>query len=102
VLNRLWISFFFIAFLSSLYQWGVMGDALVFERIIQSLFKMSSVTVDIAIGLIGVLAFWLGMMKIAENAGLINKLAIAISPLFSKLMPEVPKGHPAIGSMTMN
>jgi len=102
VLNRLWISFFFIAFLSSLYQWGVIGDALVFERIIQSLFKMSSVTVDIAIGLIGVLAFWLGMMKIAENAGLINKLAIAISPLFSKLMPEVPKGHPAIGSMTMN
>lgn len=102
MLNRLWISFFLIAFLSSFYQWGVMGDALIFEKIIQSLFKMSSVTVDIAIGLIGVLAFWLGMMKIAENAGLINKLALAISPLFSKLMPEVPKGHPAIGSMTMN
>lgn len=79
-----------------------MGDALIFEKIIKSIFDMSSVTVDIAIGLIGILAFWLGMMKIAENAGLINKLAIAISPLFSKLMPEVPKGHPAIGSMTMN
>lgn len=79
-----------------------MGDALIFEKVIQSLFDMSSVTVDIAIGLIGVLAFWLGMMKIAENAGLINKLAVFISPLFSKLMPEVPKGHPAIGSMTMN
>lgn len=79
-----------------------MGDALIFEKIIQSLFSMSSVTVDIAIGLIGILAFWLGMMKIAENAGLINKLAVFISPLFSKLMPEVPKGHPAIGSMTMN
>lgn len=102
MLNRLWISFFFIAFISSLYQWGVMGDALIFEKVIQSIFDMSSVTVDIAIGLIGVLAFWLGMMKIAENAGLINKLALAISPLFSKLMPEVPKGHPAIGSMTMN
>jgi len=102
VLNRLWISFFFIAFLSSLYQWGINGDALIFEKIIQALFEMSSVTVEIAIGLIGILAFWLGMMKIAENAGLINKLAIAISPLFAKLMPEVPKGHPAIGSMTMN
>lgn len=102
MLNRLWISFFFIAFISALYQWGVMGDALIFEKIIKSIFDMSSVTVDIAIGLIGILAFWLGMMKIAENAGLINKLAIAISPLFSKLMPEVPKGHPAIGSMTMN
>ncbi|XPF95331.1 nucleoside recognition domain-containing protein [Colwellia sp. RE-S-Sl-9] len=102
MLNRLWISFFFIAFISALYQWGVMGDALIFEKIIKSIFDMSSVTVDIAIGLIGILAFWLGMMKIAENAGLINKLAIAISPLFSKLMPEVPKGHPAIGSITMN
>lgn len=102
MLNRLWISFFFIAFISSLYQWGVMGDVLIFEKIIQSIFDMSSVTVDIAIGLIGVLAFWLGMMKIAENAGLINKLAVLISPLFSKLMPEVPTGHPAIGSMTMN
>jgi len=102
VLNRLWISFFFIAFISSFYQWSVIGDALIFEKIIKSLFNMSKVTVDIAIGLIGVLAFWLGMMKIAENAGLIDKLARFISPLFSKLMPEVPKGHPAVGSMTMN
>jgi len=63
---------------------------------------MSKVTVEIAIGLIGILAFWLGMMKIAEKAGLIEKLALAISPLFKQLMPDVPKGHPAIGSMTMN
>ncbi|QOL27311.1 spore maturation protein [Thalassotalea sp. LPB0316] len=63
---------------------------------------MSKLTVDIAIGLVGILSFWLGMMKIAERAGLINKLAHFISPLFIKLMPEVPRGHPAIGSMTMN
>ena len=102
VLNRLWISFFFIAFISSLYHWAILGDALIFEKVIKSIFEMSSVTVDIAIGLIGILAFWLGMMKIAENAGLIEKLALAISPLFRQLMPDVPKGHPAIGSMTMN
>jgi len=63
---------------------------------------MSKVTVEIAIGLIGILSFWLGMMKIAEHAGLIERLSVAISPLFTRLMPDVPKGHPAIGSMTMN
>jgi spore maturation protein SpmA len=63
---------------------------------------MSKTTVEIAIGLIGVMCFWLGMMKIAERAGLINKMANFISPLFTRLMPEVPKGHPAMGSMTMN
>ena len=102
MLNRLWISFFFIAFISSLYQWIFLGDVLIFEKVIKSIFDMSKVTVEIAIGLIGILSFWLGMMKIAEKAGLINKLALAISPLFKQLMPDVPKGHPAIGSMTMN
>ncbi len=102
MLNRLWISFFFIAFISSLYHWIILDDALIFEKVIKSIFDMSAVTVDIAIGLIGILAFWLGMMKIAENAGLIEKLALVISPLFRQLMPDVPKGHPAIGSMTMN
>lgn len=63
---------------------------------------MSKVTVDIAIGLIGILSFWLGVMKIAENAGVMHKVATFISPLFCRLMPEVPKNHPAIGSMTMN
>jgi spore maturation protein SpmA len=102
VLNRLWISFFFIAFSSALYQWLFLDNLLIFEQLVQALFSMSKVTVDIAIGLIGILSFWLGMMKIAENAGLMDKLARAISPLFTRLMPEVPKGHPAIASMTMN
>lgn len=102
MLNRLWISFFLIAFLSALYQWLILEQVLIFEQLVSAIFDMSKVTVDIAIGLVGILSFWLGMMKVAEKAGLIEKLSRAISPLFSKLMPEVPKGHPAIGSMTMN
>ena len=102
MLNRLWISLFLIAFISSLYQWVVLDQVLIFEQLVSAIFDMSKVTVEIAIGLIGILSFWLGMMKIAENAGLIEKISRAISPLFSKLMPEVPQGHPAIGSMTMN
>ncbi len=102
VLNRIWISFFLIAFISALYQWLFAGNALVFEQIINAIFDMAKLTVEIAIGLLGILSFWLGMMKIAEHGGIVAKLAEWISPLFSRLMPEVPKGHPAMGSMTMN
>lgn len=102
MLNRIWSAFFFIAFLSALIQWLVYGQDQVFEMLVQSIFNMSKITVEIAIGLIGILSFWLGMMKIAERAGLINNLAQVISPFFIRIMPGVPKGHPAIGSMTMN
>ena len=102
MLNRIWSGFFFVAFISSLVQWLVFDQILIFEDIVNAIFSMSKVTVEIAIGLIGVLSFWLGMMKIAEHAGIIDKLAQFISPLFTRLMPGVPKGHPAIGSMTMN
>lgn len=102
MLNLLWIGFFLVAFIASLIQWLWLGNAGIFEQVIQAIFSMAKTTVDIAIGLIGIMAFWLGMMKIAERAGLIEKLAHVISPLFTRLMPEVPKGHPAIGSMTMN
>ena len=102
MLNRIWISFFLIALLSSLYQWLYVGDPLIFAQVVNAIFAMSKLTVEIAIGLIGILSFWLGMMKIAEHAGIIAKLADLISPLFTRLMPEVPKGHPALGSITMN
>ena len=102
MLNKVWISFFLIAFISSLVQWLVFDQVLIFEQIIKAIFDMSKVAVDIAIGLIGILTFWLGMMKIAEHAGLIDKLARLLTPLFTRLMPELPKGHSAIGSMTMN
>ena len=80
----------------------MLDEYLIFEQLVNAIFDMSKVTVNIAVGLIGILSFWLGMMKIAEHAGLLAKLARVISPLFTRLMPEVPKGHPAIGSMTMN
>ena len=102
MLNRIWVGFFFVAFIASLYQYSVLGNAQVFEQIIAALFAMSKTAVDIALGLIGLLCFWLGMMKIAESAGMVAVIARVLSPLFVRLMPEVPKGHPAIGSMTMN
>lgn len=102
MLNRIWSGFFFVAFISAMVQWLVFDQILIFEEIVNAIFDMSRVTVEIAIGLIGILSFWLGMMKIAEHAGIIDKIAQFISPLFTRLMPEVPKGHPAIGSMTMN
>jgi len=102
LLNRIWISFFFIAFISALYQWLVLDQHLIFAQITNAIFDMSKITVDIAIGLIGILSFWLGMMKVAERAGIIEKIALFISPLFTRLMPEIPKKHPALGSMTMN
>ena len=102
MLNRIWISFFVIAFIATFYQWLALDNIHIFEQVIKSLFDMSQVTVEIAIGLIGILSLWLGMMKVAENAGLITQISRLLSPLFSKLMPEVPKGHPAIGSITMN
>ena len=71
MLNRIWISFFVIAFASSVYQFGVLGNSDIFKQVVESLFSMSKVTVEIAIGLIGILSFWLGMMKIAEHAGIV-------------------------------
>ncbi|WNC70836.1 nucleoside recognition domain-containing protein [Thalassotalea psychrophila] len=102
MLNIIWLFFFIFAFVVSLYQWLVLGNAGIFEALLTSIISMSKVTVEIAIGLIGILSFWLGMMKIAESGGIVNKIAQAISPLFSRLMPEVPKNHPAFGSITMN
>jgi len=102
MLHRIWLGFFVIAFAGGLYQWLLVGDADVFQRMVQSTFDMSKLSVELALGLIGTLAFWLGIMKLAEAAGLVEKMANGLSPLFTRLMPEVPKGHPAIGSMTMN
>ncbi|MCP3907363.1 MAG: spore maturation protein [Oceanicoccus sp.] len=102
MLHRIWLSFFVIGFLSALYQWLGLGDADVFQRIIKSTFDMASLSVELSIGLVGVLSLWLGIAALGEASGLMAKLAHALSPLFTRLMPEVPKGHPAIGSMTLN
>ncbi len=102
MLNRLWVFFFVSAFIACMGQWLIAGDHKVFERVVAAIFSMSETTVEIAIGLVGAISFWLGMMKIAEQAGLIERLSRLLSPLFSRLMPEIPRGHPALASITMN
>jgi spore maturation protein SpmA len=102
VLHRIWLGFFLLAFLSALYQWLGLGDALVFQRMVQALFEMAGLTVELAIGLIGLMALWLGIVALGEASGLIGKLGLLLSPLFTRLMPGVPAGHPAISSMTLN
>jgi spore maturation protein SpmA len=80
MLNRIWVGFFVIAYVAAFYQYGVLGNTQVFEQIITSIFTMSKTAVDIAIGLIGLMCFWLGMMKIAESAGLVAAIARVLSP----------------------
>ncbi len=102
MLVNIWFGFFVTAFIAALYQWLGLGHADIFNQLIQSTFDMAALSVNVAIGLIGVLCFWLGLFKIAENSGLINIMSRALEPLFLKLMPDVPRGHAAHGSMTMN
>ena len=102
MLHRIWLGFFLVAFASALYQWLGQGDAAVFQRMVASLFEMAALSVELAIGLIGLMALWLGVVAVGEASGLIAALARLLSPLFTRLMPEVPAGHPAISSMTLN
>ncbi|MFA7555238.1 MAG: nucleoside recognition domain-containing protein [Spongiibacteraceae bacterium] len=102
MLHRIWLGFFVLGLFSALYQWLGVGDGDVFQRMVKASFDMAALSVELAIGLVGVLSLWLGIAALGEASGLLAKLANALSPLFARLMPEVPKGHPAIGSMTLN
>ncbi len=102
VLNLLWLGFFLLAALAAMLQWLVLGDSEVFARIIASLFEMAQLSVQIMLLLFGTLSLWLGFLRIAEQAGLVNLLARLLAPLFKRLMPEVPSGHPALGLITLN
>jgi len=102
MLHRLWLGFFLLAFISGLFQWLWLDDSAVFQRMVSALFDMATLSVELAIGLVGLMALWLGIVAIGEASGLIEKLARLLSPLFTRLMPEVPAGHPAISSMTLN
>ncbi len=102
MLNTLWLSFFFLAFVAALWQWLSGSNPEVFSDLIASSFEMASLAVEIALGLIGVMALWLGLFRIAEHGGLIAVVSRCMAPLFRRLMPEVPAGHPALGSVTMN
>mgnify|MGYP000391993221 FL=1 len=102
VLNSLWVSFFFIATFSALWRWFGKGDSAVFAEMVDSLFSMAELSVEVMVLLFGTLTLWLGFLKIAEHAGLVKRIAKWLSPLFKRLMPEVPKNHPAAGLITMN
>ena len=102
MLNRLWLGFFLTAAIAALAQWLVGGNAGVFAAMVGSLFDMAKLSVEVMILLFGTLTLWLGFLRIAEQAGLIDVLARILGPLFARLMPEVPRGHPAIGLITLN
>jgi len=102
MLNIIWLSFFFLAFIAALWQWLSGSNPEVFSDLIASSFEMASLAVEIALGLIGVMALWLGLFRVAEHGGLIAVISRVMAPLFTRLMPEVPANHPALGSVTMN
>ncbi len=102
VLNYIWIAFFVIAFVVALIRLIFFGDTQVFTEIINSTFSSSKTAFDISLGLTGILSLWLGIMKIGEKGGLIAALSRWLSPVFCKLFPGIPKGHPAMGAIFMN
>lgn len=102
MLNGLWLGFFLVAAVSAFSRWLAGGDAGVFAAMVESLFAMAKLSVEVMVLLFGTLTLWLGFLRIAEKAGLVELLARLLSPLFRRLMPEVPSGHPALGLITLN
>lgn len=102
MLNGLWLGFFIVGAAAGLAQWLWLGDAQVFSRMVASLFDMAKLSVDVMVLLFGTLTLWLGLLRIAEQAGLVSTLGRWLAPLFARLMPDVPRGHPALGLITMN
>ena len=102
VLNYIFVSFFLIAFAIGLFRLIVMGDVDVFPAMMNSTFDSAKTAFEISLGLTGVLSLWLGIMKIGEKGGVVNVIARLLSPVFCKLFPDIPKGHPVTGSIFMN
>ncbi len=102
VLNYIFVAFFVIAFVIGLVKLIFMGDTEVFPAMMNSTFDTSKTAFEISLGLTGVLALWLGIMKIGEKGGVVNFIARLLSPIFTKLFPDIPKGHPVTGSIFMN
>ncbi|SER88012.1 nucleoside recognition domain-containing protein [Giesbergeria anulus] len=102
MLNTLWLGFFVTAALAGLAQWLFAGNAQIFAAMVEALFGMAKLSVEVMVLLFGTLTLWMGFLRIAEKAGLVDALARGLAPLFSRLMPAVPRGHPALGLMTLN
>lgn len=101
MLSALWFAFFLIAAIAGLAQW-LQGDPHVWAAMVESLFSMAKLSVEVMILLFGTLTLWLGFLRIAEQAGLVERIGKLLAPLFARLMPDVPRGHPALGLMTLN
>lgn len=102
ILNYIWVSFFIIAFVVGLIRLVFLGDAGIFPEMMNSTFEMAKTGFEISLGLTGVMTLWMGLMKVGEAGGIVNLLSRAVGPLFRKLFPEIPKDHPANGSIMMN
>lgn len=102
MLNIIWIFFFTTAFIVALIKLFAFGDTEIFSQLMTAMFSLSKTAFEISLGLTGILALWLGIMRIGERSGFIALLTRGLTPLFSKLMPEVPRNHPALGAMVMN
>ncbi|MDA7086683.1 nucleoside recognition domain-containing protein [Pseudomonas sp. SA3-5] len=102
MLNGLWLGFFVVAAVAGLSRWLLGDDPAVFAAMVESLFAMAKLAVEVMVVLFGTLTLWLGFLRIAERAGLVDLLGRALGPLFARLMPEVPRGHPALGFITLN
>ena len=101
-LNYIWIGLFVIGVIVGLARLIFMGDTEALPSMMDSTFEMSKTAFEITLGLTGTLTLWMGLLKIGEDSGLVNKLAKFLSPVLTKLFPEIPKGHPALGSIFMN
>ena len=101
-MNYIWVAFFVTAFVIALFRLVFMGDVEVFPAMMNSTFETSKTAFEISLGLTGVLSLWLGIMRVGEKGGVINMLSRLLSPVFVRLFPDVPKGHPVTGSIFMN
>lgn len=102
VLNYIWIAFFLIAFVVAVVKLLFLGDTSVFPAIMDSTFETSKTAFEISLGLTGVLALWLGIMRVGEQGGVVRAIARVLGPVFQKLFPEIPKNHPVVGNIFMN
>ncbi|AEG01432.1 nucleoside recognition domain-containing protein [Methylomonas methanica] len=102
MLNKIWVFLFLSAFVTASFKLLVLGDTQVFSELMQAMFSLSKTAFEISLGLSGVLALWMGIMKIGERSGFIELLTRALNPLFQRLMPEIPDHHPALGAITLN
>jgi spore maturation protein SpmA len=102
MLNKIWAGFIFVAFFSALSRWLVFDEPEVWALMVQSTFDMSKTAFEISLGLTGVMCLWLGIMRLGEKGGAVDLIARAFAPLFRRLFPSVPEGHPAMGSIVMN